>query len=718
MSSSIFNDSWHLIAGLHVCLAPSVVVQPQKLRGQLWFTLKDPFNENFYKVTKENFQFLKYLTTDKSIQQVWEQYVEDYPEQAPSREEVTLIIAQLHGANLLFFDNDADNYEIVNYIKDQERKELYSKLTSLLYFRLPLWNPNAFLTKVNNWTAQIPAMPVIVLWAMVLLAGGWAFLTHLGAIYDKAQGIISLSSLPWLYLCLSIMKMIHEFSHGLLCKRYGGNVKKVGLMFLLFTPLPYVDVTSSWSFKNRWQRIWVGAAGISIELFIAAIAAIIWSNTGPGLLNSVCFNLMLIGSVSSLVFNGNPLLRFDAYYVLSDYLEIPNLYQKAQLECRYLAEKYLLRAKNSIPPTHDPKESAILVSYWVASFIYLMIVSFGISLFLLDHWFPLGLVSITALVLTKFLFPYVKLVKYISHSPTMAHRTWACSLVVGVPLLLLLGAIYIPFFNSIKAPGSIETENSRIYYNVTDGKLDHLDVSSGDHVKAGQTLMVLDNPDLMMEKIIKQDELEESDIRHRIALFQAPDEIASSSQNYAGLQDELNEIKRKLNLLTVKATHDGIWVAPDLFEYKSDWIRRGKVLGHVISEGHLRFSAIITQEQANELFKNKLSKGELKLEGQSAQTLAVSDLNIVPYRSDILPSAALGWAGGGDIPTNVNDRDGIQTRESFFYLHGNLPVDLPENLLAFQGLSGVLLVELPPIPLASQLNMFFRQLIQKRYGFE
>ena len=718
MSSSVFNDSWHQIAGLYVCLAPSVVVQPQNLRGQLWFTLKDPFNDNFYKITKENFQFIKYLTTDKTIQQVWEQYVEEYPEQAPSREEVTLIIAQLHGANLLFFDNDADNYEIVNYIKDQQRKELYSKLTSLLYFRLPLWNPNAFLTKVNSWTSRVPAMPVIVFWAMVLLWGGWAFLTHLGAIYDKAQGIISLSSLPWLYLCLSIMKMIHEFAHGLLCKRYGGNVKKVGLMFLLFTPLPYVDVTSSWSFKSRWHRIWVGAAGMSIELLIAAIAAIIWSYTGPGLLNSVCFNLMLIGSVSSLVFNGNPLLRFDAYYVLSDYLEIPNLYQKAQIECLYLAEKYVLRAKDSVPPTHDPKESAILVSYGIASFIYLMIVSFGISVFLLDHWFPIGLVSITALVITKFIFPYIKLIKHITYAPTISRRSWSYSLVIGLPLVLLFAALYVPFFYSIKAPGSIEAENSRIYYNVTDGRLVQLNVNSGDFVRAGQTLMVLDNPDLVMEKTIKQAELAESGIRYRNALFQAPNEIAASAENYAGLQSELDEINRKLNLLIIKATHNGIWVAPDIVDYKGGWIRRGKVLGHVISDGHLQFFAVITQEQANELFQYPLSKAELKLEGQTDQTLSVNGLAIVPYRSDILPSAALGWAGGGDIPTNVNDRDGPQAKDSFFYLRGNLQDNLPKNLIALQGLSGVLLIELPPTPLVTQLSKFFRQLIQKRYGFE
>ena len=718
MTSSVFSDSWHQIAGLHVSLAPSVVAQSQKLRGQLWFMLKDPYNDNFYKVTKENYQFIKFLSTEKTVEQIWEEYVELHPEQAPSREEVTLVIAQLHGANLLFFKNDADNYEINTYIKNQRRKELYSKITSILYFRLPLWNPNAFLTWVNSWTSAVPALPVILLWAIVLLWGGGAFLNNLGAIYDKAQGVISLSNLPVLYLCMAIMKMIHEFAHGLLCKRYGGNVKKTGLMFLIFTPLPYVDVTSSWSFKNRWHRIWVGAAGISIELFIASIGAIIWSTTGPGLLNSVSFNMMLIGSVSSLVFNGNPLLRFDAYYILSDYLEIPNLYQKSQQECLYLAEKHILRAENIIPPTQDRRESVILVSYGIASFVYLMIVSFGISAFLLDRWFPLGVISFTVLLVTKFILPYFKLVRYVINSPTMARRKWAYGVVCGIPLILLLFAVYVPFFNSIKAPGSIEAENSRIYYNVTDGKLTQLNVSNGDSVKSGQTLMVLENPDLAMEKAIKQGEIDEAEIRYRAALFQAPNEIASAEQSRKGLQEELTEIDRKLNLLTVKASHDGIWVAPDISEYKGDWVRRGKVLGSLVTDGHLRFSAVITQEQANALFKNKLATAELKIEGQSGPTVQLSDLTIVPYRSDTLSSAALGWAGGGDIPTNVNDRDGMQTRESFFYLRGNLPDKLPANYVLLQGLSGILRVDLPPAPLFSQFDQFLRQLVQKRYGIQ
>lgn len=718
MSSSVFNDSWHLISGLHVSLSPSVVIQSQKMRRQLWFMLKDPFNDNFYKVTKENFQFIKCLRVDKSIQEVWEQYVELHPELAPSREEVTMLIAQLHGANLLFFDNDADNYEIVNYIKNQQRKELFAKITSVLFFRLPIWNPNRWLTQVNRWTSPIPSLPVIVLWALVLLWGGAAVLGHLGAIVDKAQGIISLSNLPVLYLCVGMMKLVHEFAHGLLCKRYGGNVKKVGLMFLLFTPLPYVDVTSSWGFKNRWQRIWVGAAGITIELFIASIGAIIWSQTGPGVLNSLSFNMMIIGSVSSLVFNGNPLLRFDAYYMLSDYLEIPNLYQKAQVECLYLGQKYLLRTRNLIAPTDDPKESIILVSYGIASFIYLMIVSFGISIFLLDQFFLVGVFSLLALFITKLLLPYLKLLRFVTSAPGIARRDWALALVLGVPLVLFLACAYVPFYNNVKAPGSVEAENSRVYYSVTDGKVSELKVRNGSEVHIGQTLLVLENPDLVMEQKIKQGEVDEAQARYRMALYQNPNQIAANAEIYAGLQIELREIERKLSLLTVKATQNGIWVAPDIAESQGEWIRRGKVLGHLISSGHLRFSAMITQEQANELFRKLPRSAELKIEGQSGKTLTLRGLSIVPYRSDTLSSVALGWAGGGDIATNVNDRDGTQTRESFFYLRANFPDDLPDNLVALQGLSGVLRFALPPAPLLTQCSQFFRQLVQKRYGVQ
>ena len=719
MTSSVFTDSWHKISGLHVSLAPAVVVQSQKLRGQLWFTLQDPYNENFFKVTRESFQFIQCLTPDKTIQQVWEAYVEKHPEIAPSREEVTLIITQLHSSNLLFFENDPDNHEIFNLIKSQNRKAVYSKLTSILYFKLPLWNPNSFLTWVNARTAKVPAIPLVALWALVLLFGAWQILTNLGNIYDNAQGIISLSNLPWLYLCLGLMKLIHEFAHGLVCRRYGGSVKKFGLMFLIFTPLPYVDVTSAWSFTNRWHRIWVGVAGMAVELFLASIAAIIWSKTGPGLLNSVCFNVMFIGSVSSLLFNGNPLLRFDAYYVLSDYLEIPNLYQKAQTHCLYLGEKYLLKSKNITSSARDQKESTILASYGVASFIYLLIVSFGISSFLLDKWLPLGLVSFAVLILTKFILPYFNLVKFVKNSASIAHRGWATLLVVGLPALLLLIFLFVPVPNNIKAPGAIEAENSPIYYNPTDGKLVRLVARNGEQVKAGQILMVLENADLLMDRAIKQSEINEALVRYRSALFQAPNEIASSENILTGLQQELTEIDRKLASLTVKASCDGIWVAPDIAEYKGDWIRRGKVLGQLINNTRLRFSAVITQEQANELFKTWSNmRGELKIDGQTDKTLKIDSLKIVPYRSDILSSPALGWAGGGDIPTNINDKDGTQTKETFFYIRGNLPPELPQNMTALHGLSGLLRIPLEPASLASQLNRFLRQLVQKRYGFQ
>ena len=128
---------------------------------------------------------------------------------------------------------------------------------------------------------------------------------------------------------LGITKVLHEFGHGLSCKHFGGECHEMGIMVLVLTPCLYCNVSDSWMLPNKWQRAMIGAAGMYVELVIASVCTFMWWFSTPGLLNNLCLNAMFICSVSTVLFNGNPLLRYDGYYILSDVTEIPNLRQKA-----------------------------------------------------------------------------------------------------------------------------------------------------------------------------------------------------------------------------------------------------------------------------------------------------------------------------------------------------------------------------------------------------
>ena len=136
----------------------------------------------------------------------------------------------------------------------------------------------------------------------------------------------------WFYLAaaLGITKVIHEFGHGLSCKYYGGECHEMGFMLLVFTPCLYCDVSDSWMLPSKWKRMMIGAGGMYIELILASTATFLWWNSHEGLFNQMCLNVMFVSSVSTLLFNANPLMRFDGYYILSDMLEIPNLRTKVK----------------------------------------------------------------------------------------------------------------------------------------------------------------------------------------------------------------------------------------------------------------------------------------------------------------------------------------------------------------------------------------------------
>src|SRR6185295_5159685 len=207
---------------------------------------------------------------------------------------------------------------------------------------------------------------------------------------DQSQGILAPDNLLLLYLGTAFIKTVHEFGHAFFCRRYGGEVHTMGIMFMIFTPMPYVDASSSWGFRRRYQRMLVGAGGMIFELFVAAIAVFVWRQTAPGIIHSVAYNMIFVASVSTLIFNLNPLMRFDGYYLLSDLLEVPNLNQRSMRQLRYWTEKYLLGVAKAEPIAQTHKEATWLTIFGVAATIYRVIVFGGILLFIADRFMLLG----------------------------------------------------------------------------------------------------------------------------------------------------------------------------------------------------------------------------------------------------------------------------------------------------------------------------------------
>ncbi|MGD9363461.1 MAG: hypothetical protein PVH85_31650, partial [Desulfobacterales bacterium] len=536
------------------------------------------------------------------------------------------------------------------------------------------------------------------------------------AVTTEAKTLLVFDNLALLYLGLLLVKALHEFGHTLVCKRFGGEVHTMGIMLIVFAPLPYMDATSSWGFRNRRQRILVAVSGMLFEFFAASCAALIWANSGPGAIHSLAFNMMVVASISTLVFNANPLLRFDGYYILSDLLDIPNLQSRAQAQLRHMVEFYLFGDRQSTSPADSSKEAFWLILYGILSGPYRVIVYGGIILFVADRFLLAGMMMAAVCIFSWGVVPAVRFVNYISSSPKLARtrtRAIAVSLTTAGAILLVLATIPLP--NSFRAPGVLEAKNYLQVVSDTPGQLSEIISENGSWVQPGTPLMRLVNPELDIEMALVSAQREEVMAQlQQSAVFDADRTREALVKHLATLDRKLLKTKKQRQALLVKAEQSGIWVAPDAYELKGVWLARGAELGKIIFPERYRFSAVVSQEEAANLFSGNISgQMAVRLVGQGNIDLSVTGYKVIPFQHERLPSAALGWGAGGDIPVSGKDDQGLQTVEPFFQIYADL--EPSRQVVLNHGHSGQIRFIQRSEPLLSQLARKVRQFFQKRY---
>ena len=714
MTAQTFSESWHRIAEARIGLLPSVQVQRQRFGGADWYVLQDRFTQRFFRLTPQAWRFVSRLSPRRTVDQAWREALEQFPADAPSQHEVIQLLGQLHQSNLLYFRSQPDSAEIFDRYRQFKQRELYGKLLGFLYLRIPLWNPNDWLDAIRPLVRAVVSLPAAMLWLIVVAIGAKAVVENLPQIADQSQGVLALDNLVWLYVCMAGMKVLHELAHAFVSKRYGGEVHVFGVMLLVLAPLPYVDATSSWAFRSRYERALVGAVGVLAELFMAAVGAIIWANTGPGLVHTLAFNVMLLGSVSSLLFNGNPLLRFDAYYVLCDLVDIPNLYQRANQQWLYFADRYLLGTRDAKGPAIDRREWWWLTLYGALSFGYRMLVVLLVLEYVADQWFLLGVVFAITTFIMLVAIPLGKLFGHLTGQAVARNRTraiFASTAGLLIPVLLLS---LLPWRDAIRAPGVIESVSANAVFSGTAGRLVALHARNGDRVKAGQLIAQLSNPELDFEVLAVRHQVTETELLRNQALAGAPADVQPLQRRLIMLRERLTELEFRQSQLTVVARHDGTFVAPRARERLGSWVPRGESLGEVVDLDNLRFVAVVTQQQADELFASTIVSVAVRLHGQVDREVQSTDFNILPYQRQRLASVALGWTGGGSIPVRQDDQRGEMAAEPFFELRVRLDPSTPD-LLTLNGLTGQMRIALTPTPLLTQWRKWALQQLQKRY---
>jgi len=349
-----FSESWYRVAGLKPRLRSTVQVHRRYFRGQPTFVIEDPTSNQFFKCNASAYAFIGMLDGRRTVGEIWRICNEELGDWAPTQQEVVQLLGQLYAGNLIHAEMPPDAEGLFRRYRKRRMREVQGFLTNLLFIKIPLIDPDRFLERWVGVVGWLYSWIGLILWVGLLAVGFYSLAGRWSDLFSQANGVLDPGNLPLLYLAAIIAKVFHEFSHAFACKRFGkiggtgGEVHVMGVMFLVFMPLPYVDASSAWAFRSKWHRTVVGMAGMMMELAIAAIAAVVWANTGQGqTVHAVAYNIMFLASVTTVLFNGNPLLRFDGYYILSDLIEAPNLHQRCRQYLYYLVRRYIYGVRSA-----------------------------------------------------------------------------------------------------------------------------------------------------------------------------------------------------------------------------------------------------------------------------------------------------------------------------------------------------------------------------------
>jgi putative peptide zinc metalloprotease protein len=657
MAHDFRSAHWYRVASLRPKLAPQVTTQRQSFRGRPWYVLFDPLSQRSLRLTPAAWHAVARMDGATTLQEVWESTVSALDADAPAQHELIQLLTQLHEADLLVSDAVPDLDELLRRRDRRRRDNLHRNLLNPLALRLRLWDPDRFLG------ASLPAVRWLfsplgaALWLALCLTALLLAAMHGDELRRDLGGrLLGAGPLLGLAFVYPVIKALHELGHGWAAKAGGAEVHDMGLMFLVLAPVPYVDASGSTAFASKYRRALVAAAGILTELALAALALFVWLAVEPGWTQAVALDVMLIGGVSTLLFNGNPLLRYDGYFVLCDLIESPNLAQRSAQYWRWLARHHLFGVPQVAPPEATVGEKRWFLCYGPASWVYRIVITAGIALFLGREYLYVGLaVGLWGLGLLL-VWPLMKGLHYLLHAPELTGRRMQPLLVSagGMSLLLVLVA-GVPLPLSTYAQGVVWPEEQAQLRSAQAGFVDQVAVSNGQAVQRGAVVMRLTNDRLQTERATAAAREQRDEQRWQAAFAGArAQRDAGHGQVVAQIQHAAWEQARRARaeadarvaLLAVWAPREGQVEIPRAEDLPGRWVRQGETLGQVDTGEPPTVRVVVGQEDIA-LVRAGLLRVEVRLAGRLGEVLPARLLREVPGGDDTLPSAALSVAGGG-----------------------------------------------------------------------
>jgi len=682
MTDALLSANWYRVARLRPRLRGHVHIHRHAYRGRVWYVVEDRVAGKYHRFNPASYRVICLLDGRRDLAAVWQRLTDELAEDTPTQEDVIRLLGQLYLTDLIQSDIDPDLAELFERQNRQRRSRLLSRYLNPISLRFPLVDPDRFLTVLVRLLRPLRGGRGRLLWlavvlpALVLAPSYWTDLTR-----NFGEQLLTANNLLVMAVIFPVLKILHELGHGIAVRGRGGEVHEMGIMLLVFFPIPYVDASSASAFVDKRARMLVGAAGMLTEVFIGAIAFYLWLMLEPGFLRSLAYNTIVLASLTTLLFNANPLLRYDGYYILADWIEIPNLATRANRYWQYLAERYLFGVIQSEPPDATPGERRWFIGYAPLAFGYRMLILFGIALFVAQQYFFLGvLLAVWGLVMSIGV-PLAKAIAAVITGPQFAARAGrvrsvTAGFVIGLGLLLFV----LPLPHHTTARGVIWLPEQAILRAGANGFLAEVLAQSGQSVNPGDAIVVSREPTLVAQIAAQQARVDEANVRLDAARGSNPAQASQLEEALRREQAALTRLQDEAAQLTLRADARGMLLMDQAPDLPGRFVRKGEVLGYVVGEYAPVLRVVVPQSDID-LVRLATPVVEVKFPQAMGETWMARVIREVPKASNELPSPALGQAGGGEIALDPSDEQGLRALESVFEFELGLPDDAPGDYI-------------------------------------
>lgn len=673
-----FSDLWYRTADLRPRISPHVRITRQHQGPEIAYIAEDPATSQYVRLSESAYFFLGMLDGRRTVDEAWEAACEQLGQHAPTQHECIRALASMQMFGLLIGDAPLAPDMIAERRARSRKSRLQRRTGNWMFYSIPVHNPDPWLSKVAPALRLIYSKWMLVIWCGLMAIALALVLNNVDRVFDGLNGVLRLDRNVFFMATIAflLLRAIHELGHASACKAMGGRCTEIGLLLIGgILPLPYCDASSSWRFPETHKRVVVAAAGMMVEMFFAALATIVWATTSDAMVASFAYHVMLVASVTTILFNVNPLLRYDGYYMLSDLAGTPNLANRSRDLWKFLTERYLLGLKGIQPPrVRDAAEAWLMGVYGALSIPYRIFIGVMIIVVVSNQFLTVGIVLALVLFIMMLVVPVLKGIGYMVGSPKLVGRRARAFAIVGSILGgagVLLGLVPAPA--SGYATGTVQPRTKSPVRVQEAGFVTQLLATPGSYVTKGQPLLQIENPDAATELAMTQARLERAEAELDAARRKSATEYERALRVHEQLSARVRRYQDRVASFTVVAAEDGRFISAEgqdrtLADSVGRYVTPGMLVGWVVTEDSVVVRAYVPDHNYAHIFSEheSLERASFRVRGSAAETHFGEIVRRVPAGEYSVAEESLTTINGGSVQTDPSDPRGKRTLESYF----------------------------------------------------